>query len=42
MIKGAAVEGATVKVSEEGTPEDEAARAWIAANPETVKYWIEG
>lgn len=27
---------------EEGTPEDEAARAWIAANPETVKFWLEG
>ncbi|NLX49692.1 MAG: glycine betaine ABC transporter substrate-binding protein [Methanospirillum sp.] len=27
---------------EDGTPEEEAARSWIVANPETVKYWIEG
>jgi len=34
---------ATVMTSiEEGMPEDEAARAWIVANPETVSYWING
>jgi glycine betaine/proline transport system substrate-binding protein len=27
---------------EDGTPEEEAARAWIDANPETVSYWING
>ncbi len=27
---------------EDGVPEDEAARAWITANPDKVSYWING
>ncbi|MCQ1538026.1 glycine betaine ABC transporter substrate-binding protein [Methanocalculus taiwanensis] len=27
---------------EEGVPDEEAARAWISANPDTVNYWING
>ncbi|WP_253457616.1 MULTISPECIES: glycine betaine ABC transporter substrate-binding protein [Methanocalculus] len=38
-----AVDIAEVMTSiEDGVPDDEAARAWISANPDTVAYWISG